>query len=573
MNLWDRAAIVAQLARAGIAWVRHDTRYPSPVPDNPKFMSPRASATLVRDGDVVGVSGLGAHQRASVIYWAIRQAFEETGHPADLTVINVGGHGGRGIAPGTLEELGRPGLTTRFITSHFETFHAMLDLGAEGRCELQCVPFGVMALLFDALGRGKDSLLSTTGVGTFIDPRLGRGSPVTPPGGEQLVAPWGKQLRYRLPKIDVAIFNLPAADRHGNVYVRNCATIGESAELARAARQNGGRVIANVGVLVDEGYDTVFLPADAVDAVVYYPDTEQTAGVFHRDPWPVFTTRSDTSIAEGLKRVHFINWLTGMTPRRTAADDVLARLAAGTLLARLPRGALVTVGTGLPEEVCRVVFEAGRLADVTFAVESGAVGGLPAPGLYFGAGLSPADIVSSPTLFRRCREHLDATCLGVLQADSRGNVNVSKRGEGPRNYVGPGGFMDFTSAADTIVFVSAWMHQGEVAVDGGTVHIARRGAPKFVERVDEVTFDGPRALAAGKRVFYATHVGLFRLTARGMELASVLPGIDVRRDIVELTPMKVVLPRSGRVPVAPDWIVSGDRFPSDRDGDALALPR
>ena len=41
MTLWEKAAIVAQLARAGFAWVRHDTRYPSPVPENPKFMSPR----------------------------------------------------------------------------------------------------------------------------------------------------------------------------------------------------------------------------------------------------------------------------------------------------------------------------------------------------------------------------------------------------------------------------------------------------------------------------------------------------------------------------------------------------
>ena len=176
-------------------------------------------------------------------------------------------------------------------------------------------------------------------------------------------------------------------------------------------------------------------------------------------------------------------------------------------------------------------------------------------------------------MFRRCEERLDATCLGVLQVDSQGNVNVSKRGDGPRNYVGPGGFIDFTTAADTIVFVSAWMHRGKLTVDGANLRIVQRGAPKFVDRVDETTFNGRRALRAGKRVFYATHVGLFRLTRRGMELTSVLPGIDVRRDILDVTPMKVVLPASGQVAVVPDAIVSGERVTMHLDRDEPPLRR
>jgi propionate CoA-transferase len=202
----------------------------------------------------------------------------------------------------------------------------------------------------------------------------------------------------------------------------------------------------------------------------------------------------------------------------------------------------------MPEEVARVVFEAGRLGDLTFVVESGVVGGLPAPGLYFGAALCPERIISSAEMFALCARRLDATCLGALQVDGGGNVNVSKRGEGARNYVGPGGFIDLTDAARTIVFVTAWTAHGEVAADDRGVHIVKRGTPKFVERVDEITFNGPRALAAGKRVFYATHVGLFQLGRRGMELVQVMPGIDVRRDILDGTPMPIVLPQSGHVP-------------------------
>ncbi|HVO24752.1 MAG TPA: hypothetical protein VMW56_14110 [Candidatus Margulisiibacteriota bacterium] len=572
MNWWDQTRIATQFARAALAWLRRDTRFPSPVPENLKFMSPRAAAALVRDGDVVAVSGMGGHQHASIIYWAIREAFEETGHPAGLTLLNVGGQGGRGLAPGTLEELGRPGLCTRFITSHFETFHAMLNLAAAGRCELQCIPFGVLTLLFDALGRGKDSLVTHTGARTFLDPRTGRGSPVDDPAAEQLIGVHGAGLRYRIPKIDVAVFNLPAADRYGNLYAKHAAVIGESYELARAAQHNGGKVIANVGLLVDEGYDRIFLPADLVDAVVYYPDSEQTVGIFHRTYWPMFTTESDVSIEEGLARVRFINSLVPSLPRRTPADKVLARLAAATLVANVPEGGIVSIGTGLAEEVPPAVLEAGRLDDLTFLVESGIVGGLPAPGVYFGAGLCPEEIVSSAQLFKRCATRLDATCLGALEVDSLGNVNVSKRGEGPRHYVGPGGFIDFCAAAETIVFVSAWMHRGEVAVEGGKLRIVKRGAPKFVDRVAEVTFNGQQALAAGKRIFYVTHVGVFRLTERGMELRCVTPGIDVRKDVRDFAPMKVRLPDSGTVPRVSRSTVTGQHFALRGVADQLRPP-
>ena len=46
-----------------------------------------------------------------------------------------------------------------------------------------------------------------------------------------------------------------------------------------------------------------------------------------------------------------------------------------------PRRRYVALGAGLPEEIGRVVFEAGRLGELTFLVESGVSAGLPAPGV------------------------------------------------------------------------------------------------------------------------------------------------------------------------------------------------
>jgi len=558
MNLWERARIVAQLAHSVLTWVRHDTRYPSPVPENPRFMSPRAAVGLIGDGDVVAVSGLGGNQRASIVFWAIRESFAETGHPADLTVVNLGGHGGRGRARGTLEELGRRGLCRRLITGHFETFRAMLDLAVTGDCELQCLPQGTLALLIDALGRGESSLVSDTGVGTFVDPRVGTGSRVGGTG-ERLIAVEGERLRYSMPPIDVAIFNAPAADRRGNIYVKHCAMIGETAEIARAAKRNGGAVIANVGLIVDEGYDRIYLPAEMVDAVVYHPDTEQAATIPHRSYWPALTTESNVAIGDALEQAEFVSWLAGLTPRRTPIDAAVARLAASTLVEHVGAGAHVNIGTGLPEQVCRALYAAGLHEQLTLLVESGPLGGVPASGIYFGASFSPRRIISSADMFKLSYERLDATCLGVLEADAAGNVNVSRRSDGPRDYIGPGGFIDLTTAARTVVFVSGWMRNGEIAIEGARVRIGKRGAPKFVERVREITFNGARALAAGKRVLYATPVGLFQLTHRGMELVRVMPGIDMRRDILDVAAMPVIVP-NGEIPVVADSVVSGEGF-------------
>jgi propionate CoA-transferase len=499
-----------------------------------------------------------------VLYRALREAFEETGHPRRLTLVNVGGHGSRGILPGTLDELALPGLCTRLVTSHFETFHAFLDLAARGRCELQCLPLGVIARLYDAQRRGQDSLLSDVGVGTFLDPRAGPGSTVRGSARGALVRAVRGGLRYRLPPIDVALFNLPAADRLGNLYARNAASLGDAFEIAQAARRSGGTVIANVGLLVAEGYDRVFLPARSVDAVVVHPDTEQTPGYSHRDPWLALTPGRRREVGTALRQARLaqrFGELTGGLARRTPLDEALTRLAAATLAAEVRRGAAVAIGTGLPEQLPRVVFAHGRLRDFRFLVESGAVGGLPMSGAYFGASIGPQEIVSTAELFRRCERRLDAACLGALEVDARGNVNVSRRGPGTRGFVGPGGFIDFAAAARTIVFVAHWMRGGQIALEGGEVRIRRRGAPKFVARVREVTFDAARALRAGKQIFYVTPVGVFRLDARGLELAAVMPGVDVQRDVLRAAPAaRIRLPAGGEVPLVPRGVVTGAGF-------------
>jgi propionate CoA-transferase len=169
-------------------------------------------------------------------------------------------------------------------------------------------------------------------------------------------------------------------------------------------------------------------------------------------------------------------------------------------------------------------------------------------------------MVRSPEVFRLCASQLDVTLLGVLQADSEGNVNVSKRGEGPTNYVGPGGFIDITTGARMVIFVTSWMARADIRIENGRIKIVKPGEPKFVVKVTEITFSGKQALKAGKKVFYVTTVGVFQLTERGVELVRVMPGIDIQKDILAASPMRVVLPPSGQVPVADASVVTGAGF-------------
>jgi propionate CoA-transferase len=234
---------------------------------------------------------------------------------------------------------------------------------------------------------------------------------------------------------------------------------------------------------------------------------------------------------------------------------------AANLFTRVAKpGSYVNIGVGLPEEVSRLIYEGGLSKDVTYIVETGILGGLPSMGVFFGSSIDPKRIMPSAEIFHLCYQKLDVTILGLLQADCQGNINVSKRGEGPINYVGPGGLPDLAASAKTIIFVGSWMAHADMTIEGGKLKISKSGKPKFVAKVDEITFNGQEALKAGKNVYYCTNVGIFHLTERGMELVEVMPGVDVDRDIAAACPMEFLLPASGEVARVPADIVTGEGF-------------
>ncbi len=560
VNLLDKAGLLAHLLRWRLTWDRRDTGYlpPELLPD--KFKSARAAVDMIASGDCVISCGIAANARCSIFFWALRERFEQSGDPRGLTWISVGGQGGRGRIPGTVEDVGLDGLVTRYIAGHIETAKSFLRLAETQRLELHTLPQGEMTLAIEAQGRGEQHVRSHTGIGSFLDPRVGRGSPVTPNATMQFARADGDDIVYTLPAIDVALFSAPYADRGGNIYFRDAVTITENVEAARAARKNGGLVLVAVAGLVEHDEAVIGLPADEVDVVVINPRNEQTGSVPQRRHWPMFTAGANVDEHEAIARLRFLNKTLGVTPRRNQLDRALARLGAKTFAENVAAGATVNIGVGLAEDVCRMLYESRMNEQITFTTESGPYGGLPAPGIFFGAAINPERLESSAWMFRHYRDHLDSAMLGFLQIDSAGNINLSNRGPRMLDYVGPGGAPSIIESAKTVLFIGKWMVGARVSIRGERLRLDKPGKPKVVGQVDEVTFNGHVGLARGKKIFYVTDLAVLELTDAGLTLRAVMPGIDIERDLLANSTARIVVPDDPAPQTVPASVVTGKAF-------------
>ncbi len=562
MNFLERLRLLLHIIRWRFTWSKKDLDCRPKGAVAPKFITAREAAALIPDGAVVCSGGLAGNARCSVFFWAIRDLFIKTGHPRRLTWVNVGAQGGRGKVPGTIEELALPGLMERYIAGHLETCKGQLKLAEAGQLELHTLPQGVMTMLIDGQSNGQTMVDSPVGVGTFLDPKVGNGSALTPNAFAQYVALYEGQNRllYLLPRIKIALFNAPYADGEGNIYLHHSAAWTESLTAARAARANGGKVIATVSAIIPKDEAAITLPAGEVDHIVLHPYNEQTTSIRQKHYWPMFVPGGEKDLTHAAEKLHFINNVLKITPVRGEVEYALARLGAQVFASVAPKGAMVNIGVGFPEEVARQLVAQHLSDQLLFTTEAGVYGGLPAPGIFFSAAISPQHLESSVDMFRRYQTELDVAILGFLEVDSAGNVNASHRGERIMDIVGPGGFPDIATGAGTIVFIGTWMAGAHFVLRGNKLVIEQPGPCKFVDKVRHITFNAQEALRMGKQVFYVTNVGVFALTKKGLELRQVTPGIDVIHDIVQTSAARIRLPENGQVPLVDEAVMTGKGF-------------
>jgi propionate CoA-transferase len=483
-----------------------------------KVIGVRQAVDLVRDGSTLLIGGSGAgHALPQRFIDELAAVFRAEGRPRDLTTVRVVGIGD--FAERGFSQLGLAGLQRRTIGSNIGNEPRLGELVEAGELEAYSFPQGVLSQLMREIAAGRPGLVTHVGLGTYVDPRQtgGRQNSVTTEDLVEVVTLRGREwLLYHAFAIDVAVIRGTTADEDGNITMEGEAIQGEMLDMAMAARNSGGVVIAQVRQLARRGslpLRDVKVPAALVDHVYVDPDQ-----------WQTYITQDSPYYAGRLRKP-----VTDEPPLPLDVRKVIARRS----LLEFPPGAICNLGFGISQLIGRVAWEEGITDRLTLTVEQGIFGGVPVAGNEGGAGFNYQAMIDQPQMFGFYDGGgLNVASLSFAEVDAEGNVNVHAFEGRVR---GPGGFPNISARTPRINFVGTLTAQGlRLDISEGGVRVEQEGGlHKFVPRVREVSFSGRLARERGQQVRYITDRAVFELADDGVVLIEVAPGIDVERDVLE----------------------------------------
>ncbi len=503
-----------------------------------KVKTAAEAAALIKDGATMAVSSSSGLCCPDAVLQAIGERFAAEGHPRRLTSVHPIAAGDMFGTKG-VDHIAVPGLLSRIIGGSYPSgpTHAeppkIWAMILTEQVAAWNVPSGI---LFDMLREGagrRPGVLTKVGMETFVDPNQ-EGCAMNATARAQ---PFVRRVNFdgdewlHFPPIrpDAAVIRATTADENGNLtYEHEGATLG-AMEMALAARNSGGVVIAQVKRVVQNGSlkpHDVRVPGILVDVVVEAPDQLQTTA-----------TPYDPAISgEVFRPLH-----TFEVPEFGVSKVIARRVAQ-----ELRPGWAVNIGFGISANVPRILLEEGLHGAVTWVIEQGAVGGIPLLDFKFGCAANAEAFVASPHQFSYFQGGgFDCALLSFLEIDAEGSVNVSRLSATPHRTAGAGGFVDITARARKIVFSGNFNAGAKMSLRDGQLVIDKEGKiAKFVPKVDQISFSGRRARAQGQDITYVTERCVIRLEPPGLVVTEIAPGVDLERDILAQATTKLgVSPR------------------------------
>ena len=504
-----------------------------------KVCDPATAVAVIADHQSVACTGVLGWITPDAVLRALAERFEQTGSPRELSFFFPCATGdAMGIAG--MDHVARQGLMRRIVSGSYVNPRdpvtgarpALSELIRNNLVQAHSWPIGASMHWLREVARRSPGYLTRVGLGTYVDPRHGGGkfTALAQDGLVEVVRFRGEEfLFYPSWPLDVGILRASAADEQGNLSFEDLPLTSANLAIALAVKASGGTVIAQVSRIVARGSRTahqVRIPGVLVDHVVPVPGQPVGTDVW-ADPGYL------APVPDAVQRL----------PRLPAgADKVIARRVAQ----ELRPGETTILGFGGSSDAILVMAEDGsldeeRLQDYVLTTEHGPFGGVVMNGWQFSANYSPEALLDGVSQFDFIHGGgCDLAVLAFAEIDADGNVNVSRFGAAAP---GGGGFTDIAENVRRLVLAGTFTTQGlRVSSSDGRLSVRQEGrVVKLVPAVELVTYRAGAGARRGQQVRIITERAVFDITAEGIVLVEVAPGVDVRRDVLDLIGFPVTL--------------------------------
>ncbi|RWM65131.1 MAG: acyl CoA:acetate/3-ketoacid CoA transferase [Mesorhizobium sp.] len=504
-------------------------------------MTAEAAAALLPDGAIVTVSSASGLGCPDAVLAAIGQRFDNTGHPRNITSLHPIAAGDMWGIEG-IGHIAKQGCLAKVIAGSYPSGPSSAEqpeiwrMIESNEIPAYNVPSGILFDLHREAAAKRPGVLTKIGIDTFADPNRQGCAMNARAAAEPIVKhvrfegeDW---LYFKTIVPNVAIIRATTADERGNLSFEHEGAYLGPIEQALAVRNNGGIVIAQVKRLAKSGTIKPFavaVPGIFVDVIVVAPEQMQSTQTVY-----------DPAVSGEVFKP-----LSTFTKPTFDVSKVVARRVAQ----EMRFGDAVNIGFGISALVPRILIEEDLHGSVTWMIEHGAIGGIPLLDFQFGCSSNAEAIVSSPTNFLYFQGGgFDATLLSFLQIDKEGSVNVSRLAARPHVTAGAGGFVDISSRAKRLVFSGFFSAGAKLGLENGNLIIHKEGkVRKLVNEIEHVSFSGRRAIEQGQNVVYVTERCVMHLTADGVAVVEIAPGVDLQRDILDQSEFKLLVPRTPKL--------------------------